>query len=246
MEHDQPTDEARLSARTPPYVSFRTTLTVLEDLKTVGVPPRIDRSVLSRFSGGVGSQILMALKALGLIEDDGTPTPALLRLVEAYGTPGFKGELQSVLNRAYPFLSSLDLTTATPSMFAEAFKNAVDAKEDVLRKCRTFYLHAAKEAGIEIGARLEKGSHPRSPSTNGTRKRKKTTRADDAAGAAPVTHAAPPPGQPLRKELEYELVDLMTDPEVDDEIKPAIWQLVQYLTARKAKKAAASKDATAS
>lgn len=41
--------------------------------------------------------------------------------------------------------------------------------------------------------------------------------------------AAPP------KALEYQLIDLMSEPDVDETVKQSIWSLVQYLTARKAK-----------
>lgn len=46
--------------RTPPYVSFQTFLTLIEELKTNGLPPQIDRSVLRRFAGGVQSQLFLA------------------------------------------------------------------------------------------------------------------------------------------------------------------------------------------
>jgi hypothetical protein len=42
------------------------------------------------------------------------------------------------------------------------------------------------------------------------------------------------------KALEYQLIDLMTEPDIDDNVKQSIWALVQYLTARKVKKATAS------
>ncbi|CDX23598.1 hypothetical protein MPLB_300004 [Mesorhizobium sp. ORS 3324] len=48
------------------------------------------------------------------------------------------------------------------------------------------------------------------------------------------------------KALEYQLIDLMTEPDIDDNVKQSIWALVQYLTARKMKKATASKDTAAS
>lgn len=48
------------------------------------------------------------------------------------------------------------------------------------------------------------------------------------------------------KALEYQLIDLMTEPDIDDNVKQSIWALVQYLTARKMKKASAPKDADAS
>ena len=48
------------------------------------------------------------------------------------------------------------------------------------------------------------------------------------------------------KALEYQLIDLMTESDIDDNVKQSIWALVQYLTARKMKKATAPKDTAAS
>lgn len=246
MEHAAEQAGASPVGRTPAYVSYKTFTTLIEDFKDVGIPPRIDRSVLSRFSGGVGSQLLGALKSLHLMSDEGVPTEQLGRLVNSYGTPNYQADLKVVLSKAYPFLTKIDLTTATPSMFAETFKESCGAQEAVLRKCRTFYLHAARDAGIDIGARLEKGSHPRTSGNGGggNRRRRKPQKQDAAGGAADtltpsgVQHAQ-------QKELEYQLIDLMTEPDIDDEVKQSIWALVQYLTARKSKKAAA-KPAAAS
>jgi hypothetical protein len=38
------------------------------------------------------------------------------------------------------------------------------------------------------------------------------------------------------KALEYQLIDLMSEPDIEDEVKQSIWTLVQFLTARKAKR----------
>lgn len=241
---EEKVEEGQTTSRTPPYVSYKTLTTLIEDLKTVGLPPRIDRSVLSRFSGGVGSQLIMALKSLGLIRSGGEPTTWLADLVKSYGTQEYKVHLKQVLRYGYPFLQDLSLATATPSMFADAFKSGVDAKEDVLRKCRTFFLHAAKDAGIEIGPRLEKGIAPRAGNGSGTRRKAKASKVE----VPRVTPVDPPFVQPPSqgKELEYQLIDLMTEPDIDDAVKQSIWALVQYLTARKAKRAATSNEATAS
>ena len=59
------------SLRTAPYTSYRTFNTFIEDLREHGVPSRIDRSVLPRFSGVVGGQLMHALRFLGLIDDEG-------------------------------------------------------------------------------------------------------------------------------------------------------------------------------
>ena len=77
--------ERTRSSGTPPYTSYRTFKTFIEDLHEHGVPSRIDRSVLTRFSGIVGTQLMHALRFLGLIEDDGRPTERLKGLVKAHG-----------------------------------------------------------------------------------------------------------------------------------------------------------------
>lgn len=236
---DEPMSEGeggKQKARTPPYIAYKTLLTLLHELKTNGLPPQIDRSVLMRFAGGLQGQILMALRSLDLIDDVKKPTLKLATLVEAYDTPSFKDELRPIIEATYPSVLKLDLMTATPSMFAEAFKNTTDAKEDVLRKCRTFFLHAAREVGIAIGPRIEKAKHPRRPPTNGRKvKQAKPESTSEVSDRAPAT-ATPAMSD---KALEYKLVDLMKEDDVDDAERSAIWVLIQYLT-KKAKNKAAS------
>lgn len=157
---------------TPPYISYKTFGTLLGDFGDHGLPPVIDRSVLTRFSGGVAGQIMVALKSLGLMDNNNKPTPALTALVTAHGTGAYNSLVREMLEHTYPYVMSLDLGTATPSMFTDAFKNNLGAKEDVLRKCRTFFLHAAKDAGIEIGPRIANAKYPRSRNAAPRRKEK--------------------------------------------------------------------------
>jgi hypothetical protein len=177
--------------RTPPYVSFKSLLTLIEELKTSGLPPQIDRSVLRRFSGGLGSQLLMASKSLGLVDANNAPTQLGADVVEAFGTDEFKPLLKKAVLPAYPFLAGLDLMTATPSMFAEAFKAGTGAKEDVLRKCRTFFLHAAQYVGIPLGPRILNGSIPRSSAGGPRRKATRAAAPKPKASSVPEDHSKP-------------------------------------------------------
>lgn len=152
---------ASSSAAIPPYIPFQTFLTFLKQLKTDGLPPQIDKSVLSKFSGGTQGQLKVALKTMGLM-DENKPTEELAALVKASDTPDFPALLLKLLQRTYPYVFKLDLMEATPLMFADAFK-VTGAREDVSRKCRTFFLHAAKAAGVPLGNRLLTGTVPRSP-----------------------------------------------------------------------------------
>jgi hypothetical protein len=163
------------AARTPPYISFSSFQTMIADFHETGIPPRVDRSILTRFAGGLASQLIMALKSLGLTDERNVPTELGSRLITAYGTDKYPEVLHDVLVGAYRFLQ-LDLKTATPSMFAESFKKGTNAKEDVLRKCRTFFLHAAQVANIEVGPRLQIAKAGRPTVHTGARRRPKASK----------------------------------------------------------------------
>ena len=224
------------ASRTPPYISFATLLTFLKALKTDGVPPQIDKSVLSKLSGGVQGQMKLALRSLGLMEGD-KPTDQMQALVDAYETPGFEAALRDRLKATYPYVFSLDLMTATPTMLADAFK-VTGAKEDVLRKCRTFFLHAAKAADVPLGTRIATGSVPRT-SSPGTRKKPKATKLKevDEGQSGGTRQDQQPAGQISDKAMEYKLVDLMKEEDITESERSAIWTLIQYLTKRGKNKA---------
>jgi len=189
--------------------------------------------VLRRFSGGVGSQLVSALKALKLVMDDNTPTTWLKALVDAYGTENYKTQIASLLTNGYPYVSALDLKTATPSQFAEAFK-VTGAKEDVLRKSRTFYLHAAQYAGVEIGSRLLTGSAPRKAGNGAARKKAPVKRgAVETVITAPA--AAPPTATVAAAvALEYQIVDILKMEGIGEEETSAVFTLVKFLATKKA------------
>jgi hypothetical protein len=183
MADDEQTAETASSGafRTPPYISFATFMTFLKELKTNGLPPQIDKSVMAKMSFGQQNQMKMAFKSLGLMEGD-KPRPRLARLVDAYDTPAFDGQMLEIMRETYPYVFDLDLMEATPTMFADAFK-VTGAKEDVLRKCRTFFLHAAKKVGLPLGQRLQTGTVPRG--SNGPR-RKPRKKVDTPADIPPA------------------------------------------------------------
>lgn len=218
MAETEAVSEGVKVGRTPPYISFKSLLTLIEELKTNGLPPQIDRSVLRRFSGGLGAQLVMAMKSLGLVSEDNKPTGLGAQVVRAFGTDEFPAVLRPVIEQTYPFLRELDLTEATPSMFAAAFKSGTGAKEDVLRKCRTFYIHAAQYVGIPIGTRILNGTVPRGSGGSGSQKRK-----PKAATGKPVGEQKPDPvvTDSNTSSLARTLLDKFPtfDPSWPDEIK---------------------------
>jgi Family of unknown function (DUF5343) len=224
--------ERTRSSGTPPYTSYRTFKTFIKDLHEHGVPSRIDRSVLTRFSGVVGTQLMHALRFLGLIEDDGRPTERLKGLVKAHGTGSWSQRLLELLGQEYAPMFAIDLETATPSHFNEAFRKAFPAADAVVQKCVTFFLYAANDAGVRISGRVLKGRKPRSL----TPRRKP---AKPAFAHSPIREfdAAPsPPQAPLPpieggKPSEMLLTHLDLN-EMDDEQQAAVWTLLKYFKAR--------------
>jgi hypothetical protein len=101
--------ERTRSSGTPPYTSYRTFKTFIQDLQEHGVPSRIDRSVLTRFSGVVGTQLMHALRFLGLIEDHGCPTQRLKELVNAHGSANWSEKFLELLRREYAPMFAIDL-----------------------------------------------------------------------------------------------------------------------------------------
>ena len=150
--------------KTPPYVPYRTFRTFLEFLKE-GIPDRIDRSVwVSRFSGSSGMQLMTSLKALNLIDDQGTPSEDLEKLVYAQGKER-RDLLKEILQNFYLPIFQLDLSKATKNQFREAFR-IFGAKEGVLTKCEAFFIKASKDAGIELSQYIVARTNGNSRSIN--------------------------------------------------------------------------------
>ncbi len=140
-------------------------------------PSRIDRSVLTSFSGAVGGQVLTMLKFLGLTDDVGHPTDELGKLIKAYDTDAWPAALSEVLRRAYAPLFKLNLETASPNQFNEHFRKSYPAADEVSRKSMTFFLNAMREAGIKISPYIMKGKKPRSVTAKRRTPPKATARA---------------------------------------------------------------------
>jgi hypothetical protein len=226
--------ERTRSSGTPPYTSYRTFKTFIEDLQEHGVPSHVDRSVLTRFSGVVGTQLMHALRFLGLIEDDGRPTQRLRELMSAHGAGHWPARLLELLREEYAPMFAIELETATPSHFNEAFRKAFPAADAVVQKCVTFFLYAANDAGVKISGRVLKGRKPRSLAP-----RRKPARPVFSPPPAREPAAAPPPPQPQpalaptdgRKPSEILLAHLDLN-EMDDEQQAAVWTLLKYFKAR--------------
>ncbi len=219
------------SEKIPPYISYRTFSNFLTDLRSRGIPSRVDRSVMSHKSGTVQSQLLLALHYLGLVKASGHPTKRLSRLVATEGAER-KEVVREMIQSSYDFAfdRSFGLETATSNQAQEVFEKT-GASGETVRRCISFFLAAAKEGGIPVSPYIKPHGRRRSAS------RKKGGIHHKPPEAAPSPLPAPNQGDEsrevhlksggtLRLELSIDLFDL--DQKDRDFIFRLIDQLKEY------------------
>lgn len=140
----------------PPYLSYTTFRTFLDSLANIGVPNRIDRSLMLSMSGSNQVLLLSAVRYLGLASENGVSAPELEPLAKSEGAERRKLWRQ-ILARAYPELinSEFNLEAATTEEVAEVFKNQGVTSADTIRKCVTFFSRAAKDAGVKFSPHVK-------------------------------------------------------------------------------------------
>jgi hypothetical protein len=142
----------------PPYVSYRTFRNFIDRLQQQTIPQRIDRSYWGDLlSGSTGTQLMAALRFLGLIDINGRPTERLKPLVPARGDRRAQ-LLREVARDAFDFVlsSNLDMQSATYSQLMEAFHNTFQLTDDVSRKCVKFFIAMVDDAGMPISPYITK------------------------------------------------------------------------------------------
>lgn len=143
--------------RLPPYISYRTFHNFIDGLQQV-IPARIDRSYWGdRLSGSTGTQLMAALRFLGLIDTSGMPTSRLRLLVAARGDR--KAEiLKEIASEAFGFLlkGPIDPETATYAQLEEGFHRTFELSGDVSRKCIKFFVALANDAEIPLSPFIAK------------------------------------------------------------------------------------------
>jgi hypothetical protein len=216
---------------TAPYSNFSAFINFINKLKDTDVPSRIDPSVFGKASGSISYSIIATLKSLKLINADGIPNPTLSFFVKASETDR-KEKMKGILRDGYPTLwsSTFDLTKVTAGQFDEHLRSSYDVRGSTVDKAAAFFIAAANFAEEPISPHLKaRKAVAASPSSKkSSKQRRKDT--DDAVDEE-IQDDDPPPE--IAKPLEYQLIDLMSEPDIEDEIKASIWNLVQYLMKKK-------------
>jgi hypothetical protein len=138
--------DAKTKATPAPYLPFLTFKGAIEALEQ-GVPKKIDRTIWRTQSGIVQTQILMALRFLGLVDDEDRPTEMLHLLVD--NKESRAAGLFTLLQSSYAELLKHDLTKMSPKMVEDAMEQ-YNVTGETKRKAVTFFLKAAKFAEIPM------------------------------------------------------------------------------------------------
>lgn len=144
-------DETTKTEFRPPYLAFKTFWTFIDELLAKPLPPKLDRSLMRSKSGSDQASLTAALKAFDLI-DDGQIVTGLRGLADA-DQEGRLRWLGQQLRLHYPAQVKVSEEHGTEQQLRESFKESFGLEpSDTTRKSMTFFLHAARTAGIEISA----------------------------------------------------------------------------------------------
>jgi hypothetical protein len=206
-------DDANTSNRDadkPAYVPYKTFTNFVSTLKESGLPNRIDRSVLAGQSGATQSFLLSTFRFLGLISNDGTPTPALKELTShAEDSEGYKAAWRKIIESKYAFLlnGGFKAESATESQFLEKLQEK-GVSGETARKSLTFFTLACEKAGIKLSPHLKS----KRGSGNGRPRKRRDTQPE------PPVHTPPPESNSsLQDKLINKFPDF--DPSWPDDLK---------------------------
>ena len=194
MSNDNNALEEQVGTRgAPPYIPYLTFRNFIDWMETEGVPLRLDRSVWARrYSGSTGSQLLVGLRFLGLLQGE-EPTARLEKIVEAKGEDR-RELLRELLQSAYDAVRFDDLPRATPAMLREWIAGyGIDG--DTVRKAESFFINAAKDLDIPMAGGLRKMARNR-PAQVTARTPRSATRGRSGR-QLPQETTPPPPSPPV-------------------------------------------------
>lgn len=145
-------DRAPLS-QAPPYVPFRTLLSVLDGMSNV-IPGQVDRSLWPSYSGAIQGQLIAAMRFLYLIDEKGYPTESLRALADPSTR---QAKLAELLKAAYPDVFGKDPERMSPKQLRDIL-GSFGISGSTLDRAVAFFIHAARYAGIPLSPHLTAGT----------------------------------------------------------------------------------------
>lgn len=165
----------------PPYMAFQTFWNFVQELSAHPLPPLIDRSLMGTKSGTDQANLINTLKALDLVDDEQKVLGPLTALTDV-DIEGRTPLLAEIVRRFYADALAVSESNGTASQLDQCFRESYSiTSADTLRKSITFFLHAARTAGIPLSPHF-KATRSGQGAPGQTRKR--TTKRKPKNGAA--------------------------------------------------------------
>lgn len=134
----------------PPYLAFATFWNFIDELSEHSLPPVIDRSLMGGKSGTDQANLLAALRAFGLIDEERNVLPLMNELV-VKDVDARKAVMRRLILEQYATPLAVSGENGTEQQLTDSFRTSfnMDAAE-TRRKSITFFLHAARVTGIAL------------------------------------------------------------------------------------------------
>ena len=184
----------------PPYGSFQTFWGFIDTLAQKPLPPQIDRSLFAGKSGTDQNTILTALRSFDLVSGPNQTVRAALDALVAADKDERKGLLVPILRRYYPRQLAVSEQNGTEKMLLDSFEEEFGLTGETRRKAATFFLHAARAAGLTLSPNFPK-TRSGSGAPVGSRARRTVKRKKEV-------DATPPPTLPAGGKEDRYSVDL--------------------------------------
>lgn len=183
-------DEKEAQGLKPPYLSYQTFSSFIDELASRPLPPQLDRSMLSTKSGTDQAGLLSALKFFDLTKGENVVQPKLSALVTGHPEQR-KALLAQMVKERYATQLGVSAQNGTEKNLVDSF-DQYGITGETRRKAMTFFLHAARAAGLTLSAyfpTIRSGSG----STTGTRAKRTVKRrvASSPSGGKPEVPQAP-------------------------------------------------------
>lgn len=178
----------------PPYPTWKAFDEVLTRFRSGSLPATVDIAVLPLERENGGWQVLRALRVLGLIDAQGSPTLDFHRL---HG--GQTSVVADALRELYPALTAAIEAGASEAEVAALF-NEVPAGDRTRTRFRSFLLSVLEHEGVDIDPyrRIGSGASPhRQRSRVGAPESDPSSISDNASAGTPVT-------TPIRDDAAWE------------------------------------------
>jgi len=160
-------------AQTPPYGVFATLKNSIEQLAQ-GIPNQIDRSVFPGMAWNAQNQLMIGLRFLGLIDENGKPTSALHELAVT-DEARRKAVLAGIVRVRYSDLFALDLMRTTPAELDQRVTEFYGITGDTREKAVRFFLSVLAYLDIPVSPLFSR-TRSGSGSNGAPRRRRVTTR----------------------------------------------------------------------